>query len=200
MSSINGPITELVQIPLAIPFTEFLDIFSQHLEPVLLAQPGLRSIMTGVTIPANDGEKPFAVSFTQWDNIEAHEAFGNSPDAGSFFDTLKPLTTGPPTIEHYYLGHLESSVRQNRYGHVLKFSAHGGHAQKSAFEEHAASRGKAAALQGHCVEVDTQSALVLFDDSRVFKPASRVWKADEVSSSFTVQWHRVGTEKISAAL
>ncbi|KPM42921.1 hypothetical protein AK830_g3615 [Neonectria ditissima] len=196
MVSSNDPITELVQIPLAIPFTEFLGIFSKHLEPVLLAQPGLRSIMTGVIIPENEGEQSFAVSFTQWDSIEAHEAFGKSADAGPFFDRLKPLTTGPPTIEHYYLGLLESSARQSRYGHVLKFSVLSGQAQKSLYEEYDASRRKATALQGNCMEVDAQSALVLFDDSKVFQPQ----KSDEIVTSFTVRWHRAATGKISAAL
>ncbi|KAK7409172.1 hypothetical protein QQX98_008665 [Neonectria punicea] len=200
MASTNGPITELVQIPLAISFTEFLDVFSKRLEPVLLAQPGLRSVMTGVTIPKNDGKKPFAVSLTQWDSLEAHEAFGNSQDAGPFFDTLKPLATGPPTIEHYYLGHLESAIGQSRYSQILKFSVGGGDAQEAVFKAHVTSHGKAAALQGHCVEVDGQTALVLFDDGRGFTPAPKAWKSDDISSSFIVQWHRLGTGKISAAL
>ncbi|KAH7022043.1 hypothetical protein EDB80DRAFT_769097 [Ilyonectria destructans] len=200
MASTNGPATELVQIPLAVPFSEFLSVFSQHLEPVLLAQPGLRSIMTGVTIPAKDGEQLFAVSLTQWDSIEAHEAFSNSPDAGPFFEKVQPLTTGPPTVEHYYLGTVDPSVYQSRYGLVLKFSVLDGQIQTAAYQEHVSTQGKAAALMGNCVELQSQSASVLFGDGQAFEAARGVWDSNELASFFTVRWHRIGTKKISPAL
>ncbi|KAH7133765.1 hypothetical protein EDB81DRAFT_887576 [Dactylonectria macrodidyma] len=201
MASTNGPATELVQIPLGVPFSEFISVFGQHLEPVLLAQPGLLSVMTGVIVPTKEGEQPFAVSLTQWDSVESHAAFTNSPDAGPFFSRVQPLTTGPPIVEHYYLGAVDPSIQQSRYSLISKFSGQNSPVQEATHEAHVAAHGKTAALAGKQAGDGTKSASVLFGDSPVFEAAAGgVWNADESATSFTVQWHRVGTKKISPAL
>ncbi|KAH7137404.1 hypothetical protein B0J13DRAFT_625177 [Dactylonectria estremocensis] len=200
MASSNGPATELVQIPLGVPFSEFISEFGQHLEPVLLAQPGLLSVMTGVTIPTKDGEQAFAVSLTQWDSVESHAAFTNSPDAGPFFARVQPLTTGPPTVEHYYLGAVDPSIQQSRYSLVLKFAVQDDQVHRAAHQAHVAAHGSVAALTGKHAQNESQSASVLFGDSPVFEAAGGVWNSDGSATSFTVQWHRVGTKKISSAL
>ena len=40
-------VTEVVEIPLGVPFAEFLRIFQLALLPVLLAEPGVLSVRTG---------------------------------------------------------------------------------------------------------------------------------------------------------
>lgn len=45
--AISQNVTEVVEIPLSVPFAEFLHIFQLQLLPVLLAEPGVISVRTG---------------------------------------------------------------------------------------------------------------------------------------------------------
>jgi len=46
----SSAVIELVEIPLAVSFEQFWSLFELELEPVLLAQPGLISVFTGMKI------------------------------------------------------------------------------------------------------------------------------------------------------
>ncbi|KAF3356376.1 hypothetical protein VdG1_03887 [Verticillium dahliae VDG1] len=118
------PVTEMVQNPLGVPYPAFLRVFTEKMEPILLAQPGLISLITGLVVnpAADDQHPPTAVSLAQWRSLEAHEAFLQSPSAGPFFEAAKSLLRGPPTIHHYQLGSLSSSNLKSRYSRIEKTS------------------------------------------------------------------------------
>lgn len=172
MTAPIGPVTELVRIPLAVPFKAFLATFTSKLEPVLLAQDGILSILTGVIIPNSDLKQPHAVSITQWESMDAHNAFLESPAAKPFFTAVEPLATGPPAIEHYYLGGLNPAALRSRFAHVSIFDSRGDIlSQRKVLERHidSSDRQTRAAVSGNCIEVNGQSAMVLFSERDDFK-------------------------------
>lgn len=172
MTAHINPVTELVRIPLAVPFEAFLATFTSKLEPVLLAQDGILSILTGMIIPNNDLKQPHAVSITQWESMDAHSAFLESPAAKPFFAAVEPLATGPPAIEHYSLGSLNPAALRSRFAHVSIFDSHGSIlSQRKVLERHINSPDgqMRAAVAGNCIEVNKQSAMVLFSERDDFK-------------------------------
>lgn len=196
MTTNIGPVTELVRIPLAVPFEAFLSTFTSQLEPVLLAQDGISSILTGVMVSANELKQPHAVSITQWESMEAHGAFLESPAAKPFFAKLEPLATGPPAIEHYYLGRLTPAALRSRFAHVSIFDSRGSISHhRSVLERHinTPEGWKRAAVAGSCVEVDGQSAMVLFSERDDFT-ISEV--GDGLLISFVVRLARIQQRKL----
>lgn len=190
MATNIGPVTELVRIPLAVPFETFLSTFTSQLEPVLLAQDGIISILTGVIVPNKDLKQPHAVSITQWESMDAHGDFLESQAAKPFFAALEPLATGPPAIEHYYLGDLNPAALRSRFAHVSIFDSRGSiSSQQKALERHISSRDgwKRAAVAGSCVEVNEQSAMVLFSETDDFKTGE---VGDGLMTSFVVRLER----------
>lgn len=199
MTANIGPVTELVRIPLAVPFEAFLSTFASQLEPVLLAQDGILSILTGVIAHNDDLKQPHAVSITQWESMDAHNAFLGSPAAKPFFAAVEPLATGPPVIEHYYLGNLTSAALRSRFAHVSVFDSRGSISfQRKVLERHINSPDgwKRAAVAGSCAEVKGQSAIVLFSEMDDFKTEE---VGDGLVTSFVVRLERsqikVGTLK-----
>lgn len=185
-----GPVTELVRIPLAVPFEEFISTFTSQLEPVLLAQNGILSILTGMIVPTDDMRQPHAVSITQWESMDAHGAFLESPAAKPFFATVEPLSTGPPTIEHYYLGNLTPAALRSRFAHVSIFDSRGSiSSHEKVLERHISSPNgwKRAAVAGSCLEVNEQSAMVLFSEMDDFKIGE---VGDGLMTSFVVRLER----------
>lgn len=172
MTAHIGPVTELVRIPLAVPFEAFLATFTSKLEPVLLAQDGIISILTGVIVPKDDLRQPHAVSITQWESMDAHSAFLESPAAKPFFAAVEPLATGPPAIQHYYLGSLNAAALRSRFAHVSIFDSRGDiMSKRKVLGRHIDSpdRQTRAAVAGNCIEVNGQSAMVLFSERDDFK-------------------------------
>ena len=170
MTTTSGPVTELVEIPLVVPFDDFLSIFTRQLEPVLLAQQGLISVLTGTASKATSGQQDgFAVSLTQWESMDAHAAFLQGPTAGPFFETLKSLTSGPPTINHYYIGPLTPEAFRSRYAWFQKYSSADRHVQSQESEQRGVDPG-VTTLVGDCFEIGSQRLSVSFSDI----PRSRV--------------------------
>lgn len=172
MTAPIGSVTELVRIPLAVPFEAFLATFTSKLEPVLLAQDGILSVLTGVIVPKNDQDQPHAVSITQWESMDAHSAFLENPAAKPFFAAVEPLATGPPVIEHYYLGTVTPAALRSHFAHVSIFDSRGSIlSQRKVLERHVKSPdGRTrAAVAGNCIEVNRQSAMVLFSENDDFE-------------------------------
>lgn len=172
MTAHINPVTELVRIPLAVPFEAFLATFTSKLEPVLLAQDGILSILTGMIVPKDGLEQPQAVSITQWESMDAHSAFLASPAAKPFFAAVEPLATGPPAIEHYYLGSPNPAALRSRFAHVSIFDSRGSIlSQRKVLERHINSTDEQmrAAVAGNCIEVNGQSMMVLFSERNDFK-------------------------------
>lgn len=196
MAKLNdGPVTELVQIPICIAVDDFLNIFAKELEPILLAQPGIISILTGPTIQAK-GEKethPFVVSLTQWTSMDAHAAFLAGPSAEPFFAKLGPLTMGPPTVEHYHFGRLSPSARKSSFARVIKStSSSAGRRPPPAYDEHVRTQGQGLGVMGTCVESPSLDAVVLFGGTPRFDPVDAVVANEDVKSVYTVRWERLG--------
>lgn len=190
MTTNLGPVTELVRIPLAVPFETFLSTFTSQLEPVLLAQDGILSILTGVIVPNDDLKQPHAVSITQWESMDAHGVFLESPAAKPFFAAVEPLATGPPAIEHYYLGNLTPAALRSRFVHISIFDSRGSiSSQRKVLEQHVNSPDgwKRAAVAGSCVEVNEQSAMMLFGETDDFKTAEA---GDGLVTAFVVRLER----------
>lgn len=190
MTAPNGPVTELVRIPLAVPFEAFLATFTSKLEPVLLAQNGILSILTGVIVPKNDLKQPHAVSITQWESMDAHSAFLESPAAKPFFAAVEPLATGPPAIEHYYLGSLNPAALRSRFAQASIFDSRGDIvSQRKLLERHINSTDKQtrAAVAGSCIEVNGQSAMDLFSERDDFKTGEL---GEGLVTSFVVRLER----------
>lgn len=160
-------VTELVRIPLAVPFEYFLSTFASKLEPVLLAQPGIISILTGKIITPGGSPRNFAVSITQWENMDAHAAFLGSPAAKPFFETLEPLAKGPPIIEHYYLGTLPLTALRSAFVHVAIYNSRDGSRQPRVLDSQVETQksGKRIRVEGSCLEVEGQNAQILFSDT-----------------------------------
>lgn len=195
MTTKIGPVTELVRIPLAVPFDTFLSIFTSQLEPVLLAQNGIVSILTGVTVPNGDLKQPHAVSITQWESMDAHGAFLESPAAKPFFEALEPLAAGPPAIEHYYLGDLTPAALGSRFAQVSILDSRGSiSSQREVLERHINSPDgwKRAAVAGSCVEVKGQSVMILFSERDDFKTGE---VNDGLLTSFVVRLERIQQKK-----
>ncbi|KAL1856373.1 hypothetical protein Daus18300_010745 [Diaporthe australafricana] len=172
MATNIGPVTELVRIPLAVPFEPFLSTFTSELEPVLLAQPGIVSILTGVIVPTDGQNGAYAVSITQWEDMEAHGAFLESPAAKPFFETLQPLATGPPAIEHYWLGRLNSTALGSHFAHVSIFDCSGTQSfvtELLARHVNSPDGGRRVGVAGSCIEVKEQGVLILFSDGNNFE-------------------------------
>lgn len=198
MTNLNGPVTELVQIPIRVSVVEFLDIFARELEPVLLAQPGIISILTGPTTEA-EGEKethPFVVSLTQWVSMDAHAAFLAGPSAGPFFAKLESLTLGPPTVEHYRFGRLSPFARESRYARVVKLNPSTGQTGSSPANERqvqAHNHGHTLAVTAPCVEIPSLEAFVLFgDEPRLGTEFDGAEASRDIRSSYVVKWKCVG--------
>ncbi|KAH9215625.1 hypothetical protein DL95DRAFT_500173 [Leptodontidium sp. 2 PMI_412] len=105
--AISQNVTEVVEIPLSVPFAEFLHIFQLQLLPVLLAEPGVISVRTGTKIRASeDSTHAWAVSLTEWDSLESHAKFVQKSSSVAFFETTGSLSLGPPAIDHYKFGSL----------------------------------------------------------------------------------------------
>ncbi|KAJ0108415.1 hypothetical protein J7T55_005392 [Diaporthe amygdali] len=190
MTTNIGPVTELVRIPLAVSFESFLTTFTSQLEPVLLEQDGILSILTGMMVSTDELRGAYAVSITQWESMEAHAAFLDSAAAKPFFETLEPLAEGPPAIEHYHLGRLTSAALQSRFAHVSLFDSRARlSSQRKALERHIQSQDglKRTGVSGSCIEVKEQSALVLFSEGNDFETAELV---DGVVVSFVVRLER----------
>lgn len=195
MAKLNGPVTELVQIPIGIAVVDFLDIFAKELEPVLLAQPGIISILTGSTTQA-EGEKethPFVVSLTQWISMDAHAAFLASPSAGPFFAKLESLTLGPPTVEHYHFGRLNPSARKSGYARVIKSSPSAARRPPSGtHDEQARMQGHELVVTGPCSEISSLNATVLFGNAPRFDHVNAIAENQDIRSVYTVKWERLG--------
>lgn len=199
MATPDGPVTELVEIPLCVPFEDFLSIFTRQLEPVLLAQPGIISILTGSgskTTGSHGGT--FAVSLTQWESMEAHAAFLQGPAAGPFFETVRNLASGPPTINHYYIGPLPPAALKSEYAWFRKDSASASHTQSQDSEELGGPG--AVMLVGDCLEIESQSLSVSFGEVQRSRASSGVGKVEGSENSFTVVWRRRGTARMSHSL
>lgn len=198
MAAHIGPVTELVRIPLAVPFEAFLSIFASQLEPILLAQDGILSILTGVLVPNDDFKQPHAVSITQWESMDAHSVFLESQAAKPFFANLEPLATGPPAIEHYYLGNLASAALQSRFAHISIFESRGStSSRRTVLERHINSPDgwRRAAVAGRCIEVSGQSAIVLFSERDSFKTGE---VGDGLLTSFVVRLERIQKKEMSS--
>lgn len=191
MTSNFSPVTELVRIPLAVPFEAFLSAFTSRLEPVLLAQDGVLSILAGVVAPTNDLTQPHAVSIAQWESMDAHSAFLESPAAKPFFAAVEPLATGPPAIEHYHIGRLSPAALRSRFAGVAIFDSRGSIAhQRGVLERHINSPdgSERDAVAGSCIEVGGQSAIVLFSERDDFKTGE---VGDGLVVSFVVRLERI---------
>lgn len=200
MANANGPVTELVQIPVHIPVVDFLDIFAKTLEPILLAQPGLISILTGPTMEAKGEQEmhPFAVSLTQWESMDAHAAFLASASAGPFFSRLQSLVKGPPSVEHYYLGQLEMFAMKSRYACIIKSDSAAAQNRLAAYSRQVQRHGDSSAMTGPCIEVPSTQALVLFGDEPQFEAIGGAEKA--ARSMYTVKWECRGTAQVTQHL
>lgn len=199
MATHIGPVTELVRIPLAVPLETFLSTFTSQLEPVLLQQNGILSILTGVTITTDDLKGPHAVSITQWESMDAHRAFLESPAAKPFFEAVEPLAAGPPAVEHYHLVDLPPAALRSRFAHVSILDSRGSiSSQRKVLERHINSPhgSTRAALAGSCVEVDGQSAMILFSERDDFNTRDI---GDGLLTSFVVRLERIQQKKRSSS-
>ena len=200
----DSVITELVQIPLRVPYKDFIDVFVPELEPILLSQPGLISVMTGHIIGAQmtDDDGNYAVSLTQWESMEAHSAFLASPSAGPFFQRLQPLITGPPNVEHYRWGRFKLSALASRYVHVRKSSGRDDSLAelKAMSERHTVVNGQEAVAIGSCMEADSQIGLVLFANLPLFNTVADARTSEHGTGSFTVFLARSEVKKVPQSL
>ncbi|KAH7419743.1 hypothetical protein BKA64DRAFT_24489 [Cadophora sp. MPI-SDFR-AT-0126] len=102
-------VTEIVEIPLDVPFADFLRVFQLELLPVLLAEPGVLSVRTGVKIRASEkSTHAWAVSLTEWDSLKCHARFVKKETSAPFFEKAAKISRGPPTIDHYHFDNLKS--------------------------------------------------------------------------------------------
>lgn len=122
----SNSVTEVVEIPLDVPFAEFLQIFQLELLPVLLAEPGVLSVRTGkgpetskchfnssllqgVKIRASeDLTHAWAVSLTEWDSLASHAKFVQKETSVPFFERTAKISRGPPTVDHYKFRNLHT--------------------------------------------------------------------------------------------
>ncbi|KAF2470414.1 uncharacterized protein BDR25DRAFT_287334 [Lindgomyces ingoldianus] len=94
--------TEIAYIPLA----SGLDLSSGDTQKMLeetlgtiKSQPGCKSLFWGRQI-----EHPDVMQMViDWESIESHKDFMNSPSYGPFIERLKPLLAGPPHLLHVKL-------------------------------------------------------------------------------------------------
>lgn len=141
--ALSNIITEVVEIPLAVSFAEFLRTFQLDLLPILLKEEGVISVRTGMLTrhpvkSLNDifqnisGTKiktsentshAWAVSLTEWDSLESHSQFVQKATSAPFFETLKQLCRGPPNIDHYSFGSLRD-LENSAYSRLV-FSING---------------------------------------------------------------------------
>lgn len=194
MAKLNDPVTELVQIPIGIAVVDFLDIFAKELEPILLAQPGIISILTGSTTQA-EGEKethPFVVSLTQWTSMDAHAAFLASPSAGPFFAKLESLTLGPPTVEHYHFGRLNAFARKSGYARIIKSSPSAARRPPLTHDQQVRMQGHELVVAGTCIETSSLNATVLFGNAPRFDTTNAVVDNRDIRGVYTVKWERLG--------
>ncbi|KAH7051152.1 hypothetical protein B0J12DRAFT_78772 [Macrophomina phaseolina] len=196
----SGVVAELVEIPLAVPFDEFLRRHNSAFLPVLLKQPGIISVKTGEKL--NDSSEPSAVSFTLWRSLEDHERFTNSPAAGPFFEKLAPFTTGPPTIGHYRFSVNAEAHARLPFTDFRKYKAKvPGASDRGALAAWSVERG------GHntvaaCLEDRALITAALFGESIESVRRRKVGTPDIVDllGSFTVQWASFGAAKTENSL
>ncbi|CRK26651.1 hypothetical protein BN1708_014619 [Verticillium longisporum] len=193
------PVTEMVQNPLGVSYQEFLRVFTEKMEPILLVQPGLVSVITGLVVnpAADDQHPPTAVSLAQWRSLEAHEAFLQSPSAGPFFEAAKSLLRGPPTIHHYQLGSLSSSNLESRYSRIEKTSEPHDSELQPPYEAQVQAHGQDTAKIGACIEIPQQKAYISFGDgeeSCIGGPSVAGIEA------FTVAWDRYRVKALGSNL
>lgn len=108
-----------------------------------------------------------------------------------FFATVEPLATGLPTIEHYHLGHLTPAAFRSRFAHVAIFDSRGSIAhQRRVLERHVNSPGGSErdAAAGSCIEVNGQSAVVLFSERDDFRTGE---VGDGLVVSFAVRLEQI---------
>jgi quinol monooxygenase YgiN len=194
------PVTELVLNPLRVPVKEFMRVFAEQLEPTLLAEPGAICTITGIVLDTENRQKPFAISMTLWENLEAHQAFLDSPAAQPFFEAVKPLLVDKPTIEHYHLGQLHPSVLKSSYAWIHKFSTVDHDTYSGACENHIQDHGKGMAMIGDCIEVPSQRLIVMFDNQLQSGSALDENGSLDQMETFRVSWQRMGTRKIAENL
>ncbi|KAM5363924.1 hypothetical protein ACJZ2D_011776 [Fusarium nematophilum] len=200
MTNSQGPVTEFVLNPIGVPVEDFMRTFTQQLEPTLLAQPGIISVQTGVVISTSSPQHPGVVSLTLWESLEAHQAFLDSPAFGPFISTVQPLLRGPPTIEHYHLGQSPSSALKSRYSRIFSLSGAGEEGLQS-ISTNLEEKSKALlASRGNCVEVPSKGMIVLFKDSSNFEGVASSGEGSEGVESFTVEWLRAETKRLSSSL
>ncbi|EGR50412.1 uncharacterized protein TRIREDRAFT_105524 [Trichoderma reesei QM6a] len=116
----NNLVAELVYTSLSVPPERYKDVYRTTLEPILLAQPGLISAMGGIITTGT--ESATAISLVVWESVDAHVAFISGPAAFPFFEASKPLMSGPPAVEHYRIGGLQTRAVQSRFSRLLKAS------------------------------------------------------------------------------
>lgn len=194
-------VTELVEIPLAAPFDHFIERFIADFEPVLLAQSGIMSVWTGKAhYGASDTNKETAVSLTQWESLDAHEAFLASPAAGPFFEGMQPLTTGPPKVEHYQLGRLDAGDGATSKMTVQKYDVGGSKQPLQALQEEAVNKSLRSRMS-LCMEERTQAAVLSF--SSIYTPViyqTLPGRGVKKTSSFMVEWYSKGTGRRNSHL
>lgn len=183
-------VIELVRIPLAVSFDEFLDIFTKQLEPVLLAQRGIISILTGNIIEFIKDKENYAVSVTQWETLEAHGDFLASAAAKPFFDTLQPLARGPPAIEHYHMNPLDGAALRFEFAHISIVAGDKLSSLKSKFSQHVETNRNLLHFTGECEEVAGQQVSVLLSNQNNFGGFIDSDFAKTVQDAFTVAWKR----------
>ena len=187
MAKSVSPVVELVENPLSVSFSEFMNVFTHELELILLSQPGIISITTGFIVPTTGDEPRIAVSLTQWESLAAHKAFLASPSAEPFFQKIQPLTTGPPTIQHFQLGRLERETLSSSHAYVVKSDEPSHESLQQAFDRHVAAHGSGLAVMGPCVEDEKRRAAVLFGKHAEFENLSSL---HQMASCYTVSWQR----------
>ncbi|KAH6886154.1 hypothetical protein B0T10DRAFT_549973 [Thelonectria olida] len=196
----QNPVTELVLNPLKVPAKDFMRIFAEKLEPTLLAQPGAICTLTGIVLDTENRQTPFAISITLWENLDAHQAFLESPAAQPFFEAVTPLLVDKPTIEHYHLGQLHPSALKSSHAWIHKLPTADDHGYRGTCENHIQKHGKGMAMTGDCIEIPSQRLIIMFNNQpQSNSPLDKYINSDRVES-LRVAWQRMGTRKIAENL
>lgn len=189
----NDLVAELVYTSLSVSPEQYKDVYRTTLEPILLAQPGMKSAMGGVI--TSGAESDTVISLVIWENVDAHMAFISGPAAVPFFEASKPLMSGPPAVEHYRAGGLQPRAIQSRYSRLIKASNDEDKEQLvGILKKHVEAGGDQMAVIGDCTEDASLRTLILFSDSNRF--GETVGVLDETTSveSFAIEWYSRGVK------
>ncbi|OTA04646.1 hypothetical protein A9Z42_0052640 [Trichoderma parareesei] len=187
----NNLVAELVYTGFSVPPEQYKDVYRTTLEPILLSQPGIISAMGGIITTGT--ESATAISLVIWESVDAHVAFISGPAAFPFFEASKPLMSGPPAVEHYRIGGLQTRAVQSRFSQLLKASNNEDKEKLAKIlDKCVAAEGSETAVISNCEEDASLRTLILFNSSDRFEATVDALDRNTSIKTCTVEWYSRG--------